>query len=70
MGEVVEPSFITTLDIPVERVLRKATDAKLTKVMVLGWDPEGEMYFAASFSDGGEALWLFEKAKKCLLEIE
>ncbi len=70
MGEVIEPSFITKLDIPVERILRKATEANLKTVVVVGWDQDGEMYFASSVSDGGEVLWLFEKAKKSLLEVE
>lgn len=69
MGEVVEPSFITTLDIPVERILRKAQDAGLTTVVVMGWDAEGDLYFASSVSDGGEVLWLMEKCKKDLLAV-
>lgn len=69
MGEVIEPSFITTLDIPVERILRKATEAEMTTVVVMGWDKSGDLYFASSVADGGDVLWLMEQAKKRLLEI-
>lgn len=69
MGEVVEPSFITRLDIPVERILRKATEANLTTVVVMGYDANGDEYFASSVSDGGEVLWLMEKCKKRLLAV-
>ncbi len=68
MGEVLEPSFITTLDIPVERILRKAQEAGLTTVVVMGWDENESLYFASSVSDGGEVLWLMEKCKRDLLD--
>ncbi len=60
---------ITTLDIPPDRVLEQAV-GKLERVVVVGYDKEGEEYFASSFSDGGTVLWLFERAKKKLLEVE
>lgn len=69
MGEVVDLSVVTKLDIPPEKILRKAIEKCLTTVLVIGWDAEGELYFAASSPDGGDALWLIEKAKKRLLEI-
>ena len=69
MGEVIEPSFITKLDIPTERVLRKAQDEGLGTVIVVGWDEGGELYFASSAADGGDTLWLLEMAKKKLLEV-
>jgi hypothetical protein len=68
MTNVIEPSFITKLDIPTERILRKAQDANLGTVVVVGWDEGGEFYFASSVADGGETLWLLEMAKKKLLE--
>lgn len=66
MGEVVEPNFITTLDIPVERILRKAQEAGLKTVVVMGWDASRDTYFASSISDA-ETLWLIEMCKKDLL---
>jgi hypothetical protein len=68
MSNVVEPSFITKLDSPTERILRKAQEADLGTVVVIGWDESGEFYFASSVADGGETLWLLEMAKKKLLE--
>ena len=69
MGEVVEPDFVTRLDIPAERVLRKAQEAGLKTVVIAGYDADGEEYFASSVADGGEALWLLERCKRQLLEI-
>ena len=60
---------ITTLDLDVERVLQAAIDAKPKYVMVIGENADGYLYFASSKSDGGEALWWMEKAKKALLEV-
>ena len=68
MGEIIEPSFVTLLDIPTERVLRKATDSELKTAVVVGWDADGDFYFASSVADGGDVLWLLELAKKKLLE--
>lgn len=60
---------ITTLDLDVERVLQAAIDAKPKRVWVIGEDSEGGLYFASTCSDGGEALWWMEKAKRALMEI-
>ena len=59
---------VTRLDIPVERVLEQAKD-NLSDVVLIGWDKEGEFYFASNKADGGDVLWLLEKAKKVLLEV-
>lgn len=67
MADVVPLNNVTKLDIPVERVLDGAVD--LERVVLVGWNKEGELHFASSFSDGGEVLWMFELAKKRLLEI-
>lgn len=68
MSNVIEPSFITKLDIPTERILRKAQEAGLGTVVIVGWDADSEFYFASSVADGGDTLWLLEMAKKKLLE--
>ena len=70
MGEVIEASFVTRLDIPAERVLRQAGESGLETAIVIGWDSDGEFYFASSAADGGDVLWLLEVAKKKLLEVE
>lgn len=60
---------ITRLDIPCERVLNGALKANLKEAVVVGFDSDGEFYFASSQADGGDILWLFELAKKKLLEV-
>ena len=70
MGEVIEPNFVTYLDIPTERILRRAQEAGLSTAVVVGWAADGGFYFASSAADGGDVLWLLELAKKKLLEVE
>lgn len=60
---------ITRLDIPAERVLEAAKD-HLEHAVILGWDSDDKLYFASTFADGGEVIWLLEKAKKELLSDE
>jgi len=69
MSEVVPFGGITHLDLPTDRVLEAAKGHCTDGVLVLGFDDDGELYFASSLADGGEALWLMEKAKKALLEV-
>lgn len=66
-AEIIELEQVTKLDLPPERILRKATEAGLTGVVVVGYDADGDFYFASSYADG--VLWLTELAKKKLLEI-
>lgn len=68
MAEILELDLITRLDIPTERVLRGATNIDLEKVVVMGYEADGTIYFASSMADGGDVLWLLEKCKKLLLE--
>lgn len=69
MGEVVVLRCVTRLDIPVERVLDGARE-HLESGLVIGWDKEGQLYIASSLADGGDMLWLLEKAKAELLKDE
>lgn len=57
----------TFLDLPPDRVLSAAT-GKLEGVILLGYDKEGNEYFASSYGDATEILWLLERCKKRLLE--
>jgi len=68
MDNVIPLNNITKLDLPPDRVL-EAAKGKLDKFVMMGWDKEGELYFASTFSDGGEVLWLMEKAKQALLNV-
>lgn len=67
---VVEFDGITTLDIPPTRILARAAGAKLEQCVVVGWDEDSNLYFASSTADAAEVVWLFEVAKKKLLEVE
>lgn len=70
MSEVVEFCGITRLGIPADRVMARASEAGLSAAVVLGYDADGEFYFASSYAAGPEILWLLELAKKTLLEVE
>lgn len=69
MGDVIYGDFITRLDLPAERVLSGAQAADLRSVVILGYDQDGNEYFASSMSDGGTVLWLMERARLKLLRI-
>ena len=60
--------MITTLDLPPDRIL-EAAKGKLERVVIVGYDHEGNEYFASSFSDGGEVMWLMERAKLKLMRL-
>lgn len=66
---VVELDVVSTLDLPPERILRKAQEAGLTGCIVIGLTEEGEEYFASSWADGGDVLWYMERAKLNLLRL-
>ena len=63
---VIPLNNITRLDLPADRILEQAK-GHMEHVVLLGWDKEGELYFASSFADGGEVMWLLEKCKQALL---
>lgn len=60
---------VSKLDLPAERILQAAIDAKIDTAVVIGWDKDGELYFASTKADGGDVIWLMELAKKKLLEM-
>ena len=68
MSKVVPLGNITRLDIPPDHVLDRCT-GKLEGVVIIGYDKSGEEYFASSYADGGDVLWLLERCKKKLLDI-
>lgn len=69
MSNVIPLGNITQLDLPTDRVLEESKGHCSEGVVVLGFDDDGEMYFASSVADGGEVLWLMELARKALLEV-
>lgn len=62
-AEVVDLNCVTTLDLPPEKVLRSALGAELTEVVVIGYDADGNSYFASSVADAGQVTWHLERAK-------
>lgn len=69
MGEVVELGVITTLSIPCEKVLAKASELQFDRVIVIGVTKDGDEFFSSSEADGGCILWDMERAKHKLMTI-
>lgn len=69
MGKVIPLGGVTKLDLPVDRILEAAKDS-LEGVVLMGYTKDGEHYFASTYADGGEVLWLLENLKKQLLEVK
>lgn len=61
---------LTYEDIPTRNILLGADNSDLEEVVVIGFDKDGELYFASSKADGGTVLWLLEKAKQLLLNVQ
>lgn len=68
MSNVIPLGAVTRLDIPTDRVLDGAKGHCTDGVVVMGYDDDGDLYFASSIADGGDVLWLMEKLKQQLLE--
>lgn len=64
----------TRHDLPVARIIQGLDPALLDSLVCVGWDKNGELYFASTTADGGNVMWLFELAKrelmKCADEME
>ena len=69
MADVIEWPGITTLDLPAARILDRAKSANLSTAVVMGWKPDGSLYFASTVADGGDVLWLMATCKNALLKI-
>ncbi len=67
---VVVLPVITSLDVLPERVLSKAQEADLDAVVVIGWSKDGDVYFASSYADSAQVIYLLERAKHDLLKME
>jgi hypothetical protein len=59
---------ITTLPIPVERILDAPEARALESIVLVGLNEDGELYLAFSDSDVPQILWLFERAKNMLMQ--
>lgn len=52
MGKVIPLGCVTKLELPVDRVLEAAKE-QLEGVVILGYDNDGNSYFASTYADGG-----------------
>lgn len=68
-AEIYEFSGVTALDLDPDRVLKNCV-GRLQGVVVMGYEQDGTMFFASSYADGGEVLWLIEKCKLNLLRTD
>jgi hypothetical protein len=69
MGKVILLDCETRLDLNPDRILKEAI-GKLQGVVILGYDKEGNEFFSATYADGETPLWLLERCKKSLLEMD
>jgi len=69
MAKVIPLNTITRLDLPPNQILEDAKD-EMDSILILGYDKEGNEYFASSMSDGSDVLWLLERCKQLLLNFE
>jgi len=67
-GNVIYPHWLSKVDLPPERVLKSASEAEMSGVVVLGYTEDGDEFFASSIADGATVLWLLERCKKLLLD--
>lgn len=68
-AEVRKFTGITRHNLDPERVLDGARNAKLDSVTVIGYDSNGEFYFASTEAGGPSVLWDLQKAIHKLMEI-
>lgn len=59
---------LTTLDLPVDRVLKAALEADLSSVVILGYDDENIEYFASSIGSVPEVNYLLDRLKLQLVK--
>lgn len=69
MGDVINLGGVTRLDLPPDRILEGAK-GQLEGIVIMGWDKDGSQYFASSYADGMEVLWLLESCKHTLMNVK
>lgn len=67
MGDVVDFNAITNQDLDPNKVLTAAID-QLDSVVLIGYDKNGNEYFASSIADGADVVWLLERLKFVLMQ--
>lgn len=56
---------------PCDDVLREASDVKMTEIVIVGYDGNGEFYYNASMAGAPEAIYLLQRAihkMNCLVD--
>lgn len=69
MAKIIPFTGITKYDLDPDVVLENLK-GKLEGFVLIGYTPDGEEYFSSTYADGGTALWLIERCKKELLNID
>ena len=64
---IVDRPHPSRIDLPVGKILKEASEAGLTEIVICGYDRNQNEYFAASIADGAETLWLLERFKHALM---
>ena len=57
MGEVVNQNWPTRLSVPPEKLLKAALEAGMMEVVIIGFDKDGDWYFASSEADSANAIY-------------
>lgn len=70
MGEVVPGHFITTQKSSPDSAIEGAAEYGLESVVIIGFDKDGDFYFASSEADSGQVLYFLERARWELMKIE
>ena len=68
VANVVHGPFVSRIDTAPDRVLQGAI-GQLQSVIVIGYDIDGEEYYASSIADGPNALWLIRRTEHKLIGI-
>lgn len=69
MTNIIQFRGITKLDLDPDIVLENLK-GKLDRFVLIGYDKEGEYFFSSTMGDGGDVLWLTEKLKMQLMNVE
>ena len=69
MSNVIKFTGITRLNYDPDFILENLK-GKLEGFIISGYDKDGKEYFASTYADGGDVLWLLERMKQSLVNQE
>lgn len=69
MSKIIPFTGVTILDLDPDIIL-EGLKGKLDGFVIVGYDSAGKEFFSSTYADGGTALWLLERLKKQLLEVD